>query len=154
VGGWLFATPSVGDVDGNGKLDVTTLTREGWSFLWKTDVDACGGTNGEWWTFHHDEHSTANYGYDARPPAKPARVRRRVQGDDVQLSFRAPGDDLFCGKVERYEVRAGRKLLEIAKPEIVEGRKRQTLTVKGAAGKRRLTVRALDEAGNAGYPAR
>jgi hypothetical protein len=154
VGGWLFATPSVGDVNGDGKLDVTTLTREGWSFLWKTDVDACGGTNGEWWTFHHDEHSTANYGYDGRPPAKPAKVKRRTVGDDVELSFRAPGDDLFCGKVERYDLRAGRRRLEVVKPEIVEGRKRQTLMVKGAAGKRRLTVRALDEAGNGGYAAR
>jgi hypothetical protein len=155
VGGWLFATPSVGDVDGNGKLDVTTLTREGWSFLWKTDVPACGGTNGEWWTFHHDEHSTANYGYDARPPAKPSKLKRRVRGDDVVLKFRAPGDDLFCGKVERYEVRAGRRRLDVAKPEIVEGRKRQTLTVEGAAPrKRRLTIRAYDESGNASYPAR
>ena len=111
--------------DGNGKLDVTTLTREGWSFLWKTDVDACAGSNGEWWTFHHDEHSTANYGHDGRPPAKPARVKRRVRGRDLVLTFRAPGDDLFCGKVAKYEVRAGRKRLKLAKPSIVEGRKRQ-----------------------------
>ena len=154
VGGWLFATPSVGDVDGNGKLDVTTLTREGWSFLWKTDVPACGGTNGEWWTFHHDEHSTANYGYDGRPPAKPSKLKHRVRGDDVVLKFRAPGDDLFCGKVDHYAVRAGRKRLEIAKPAIVEGRKRQKLVLKVVARKRRLTIRAYDEVGNASYPAR
>ena len=29
---------------------------------------ACGGSNDEWWTFHHDEHGTANYGNDGRPP--------------------------------------------------------------------------------------
>ncbi len=42
TGGWIYATPSVGDADGDGDLDVTTLTREGWSFLWDTGVDACG----------------------------------------------------------------------------------------------------------------
>jgi Subtilase family/FG-GAP-like repeat len=155
VGGWLFATASVGDVDGNGKLDVTTLTREGWSFLWRTDVPACGGTNAEWWTFHHDEHSTANYGHDGRPPARPGRVRRRVRGGNLVLTFRAPGDDLFCGKVARYEVRAGKRRLRIAKPAIVEPRKRQTLVLRGAAKRRgALTIRALDEANNAGYAAR
>ena len=29
-------TPCVGDADGDGKLDVTALTREGWQFLWDT----------------------------------------------------------------------------------------------------------------------
>jgi len=151
VGGWLFATASVGDVDGNGKLDVTTLTREGWQFVWKTNVPACDGTNGEWWTFHHDEHSTANYGADGRPPAKPARVKHRDRARDIVLSFRAPGDDMFCGKVSRYEVRGDGRRLKLAKPTLVEGGKRQTLTVEAMPVK--LTIRAYDEAGNASYPA-
>ena len=71
TGGWMQATPAVGDADGDGDLDVTTVTREGWSFLWDTGVDACGGSNDEWWTFHHDEHSTNNYGIDGRPPGTP-----------------------------------------------------------------------------------
>jgi hypothetical protein len=152
VGGWLFATPSVGDVDGDRKLDVTTLTREGWSFVWKTNVPACGGSNAEWWTFHHDEHSTANYGYDGRPPARPVNLRKRARGRNLEISFRAPGDDMHCGKVARYEVRAGRKRLKLAKkPTIVEGRKRQTIVVKGAARRTGLVIRAFDEANNAGY---
>ena len=70
------ATPAVGDADGDGDLDVTALTREGWSFLWDTGVAACGGSNNEWWTFHHDERDTANYGTDARPPGTPTEPRR------------------------------------------------------------------------------
>ncbi len=31
TGGWMQATPAVGDADGDGDLDITTLTREGWS---------------------------------------------------------------------------------------------------------------------------
>ena len=155
VGGWLFATPSVGDVNGDGKLDVTTLTREGWSFVWQTDVDACAGSNAEWWTFHHDEHSTANYGHDARPPAKPTRVKRSRRGRDLVLRFRAPGDDLLCGKAARYEVRAGRKRVRLRKPTIVGAGKRQRLVVpKGGHRRGRMTIRAFDEAGNAGYAAK
>ncbi len=72
TGGWTQATPSVGDADGDGDLEVSALTREGWSFLWTTGTPACDvngtSTNDEWWTFHHDEHGSANYGTDARPP--------------------------------------------------------------------------------------
>ena len=37
TGGWLFATPAIGDTDGDGKLEITTLTREGHMFTWDTD---------------------------------------------------------------------------------------------------------------------
>ena len=70
TGGWIFATPAIGDTDGDGKLDVTALTREGNAFSWRTDQDACG-TNDEWWTSRHDEWNTGAYGTDSRPPGTP-----------------------------------------------------------------------------------
>jgi len=111
TGGWLFATPSVGDIDGDGKLDVTTATREGFAFAWGTGVDACGEdspTNDEWWTFHHDEHGTARYGHDARPPGAPRALDRSRRGRTVQLRWRTPGDDWLCGKAAHYRVIAAR----------------------------------------------
>ncbi len=117
AGGWLQATPSVGDADGDGDLDVTALTREGWSFVWDTappgraedeGVDACDDSNNEWWTFHHDEHSTANYGGDGRPPGTvrdPQAVRGA--GDTVGLAWTAPGDDWLCGQAAAYQVLVG-----------------------------------------------
>jgi hypothetical protein len=105
TGGWIESTPAVGDADGNGKLDVSVVTREGWSFLWRTGISACDGSNDEWWTFHHDERNTANYGTDARPPGTPEDLRATRAGDgSVKLNWKQPGDDWMCGQPDRYRV--------------------------------------------------
>jgi hypothetical protein len=108
TGGWIQSTPAVGDADGDGRLDVSAVTREGWSFLWRTSVPACNDSNEEWWTFHHDEHNTANYSTDARPPGSPTNLRAtRDPGDgSVRLTWRQPGDDWMCGPPARYRVLA------------------------------------------------
>ena len=112
------------------------VTREGWSFLWDTDsaasadgtddgVDACDGSNEEWWTFHHDERSTGNYGTDGRPPGcpRPRSSRRRCPARSRphatstttwQLGFIAPGDDWLCGTAEEFRV--------IVSPDPIDGR--------------------------------
>ena len=106
TGGWLEATAAVGDANGDGKLDVTTVSREGWAFLWYTDVPACGGSNDEWCTWHHDEHSSANYGVDGRPPGSPRalKAKRKGKAGAVGLSWKAPGDDWLCGTAAHYQV--------------------------------------------------
>jgi hypothetical protein len=105
TGGWLEATPAVGDADGDGNLDVTDVTREGWAFLWSTNVPACSGSNNEWWTWHHDERGTANYGIDGRPPGVPTALKAsRKAGGAVRLSWKAPGDDWSCGSPSHYQV--------------------------------------------------
>src|SRR4030095_13282345 len=61
TGGWIFATPAIGDTDGDGKLAATRLTRERHAFSWETNRPACGDTlggNDEWWTSRHDEWNT------------------------------------------------------------------------------------------------
>jgi hypothetical protein len=106
TGGWIESTPAVGDADGDGKLDVAGVTREGWSFLWRTGVSACGGSNDQWWTFHHDERSTANYGVDGRPPGSPRNLvaTRNATVGSVTVSWKQPGDDWLCGSPCRYRV--------------------------------------------------
>ncbi len=109
TGGWNQTTSAIGDADGDGDLDVTGYTREGWSFLWDTGADACGSAaspaNNEWWTFHHDEFNSANYGTDARPPGT-ARDLAATAGEQgaVELSWTAPGDDWLCGDPDRVRI--------------------------------------------------
>lgn len=64
TGGWMVATPAVGDLDGDGDVEVVGSTREGWVFVWETDGAA--SANSEWWSFHHDEWNTGRYGFDPR----------------------------------------------------------------------------------------
>lgn len=64
TGGWMTATPAVGDLDGDGSVEVVASTREGWVFVWRTNGSTAG--NSEWWTFHHDEWNSGLYGFDPR----------------------------------------------------------------------------------------
>lgn len=59
TGGWLLGTPAVGDVDGDGMLDVVTTTREGTLLAWRTDAPA--DTLVEWAMLGHDARRTGNY---------------------------------------------------------------------------------------------
>ena len=109
TGGWNFAVPAIGDVDGDGKLEVAGLTREGYGFLWDTDRPACG-TNDEWWTSRHDEFGSGAYGTDSRPPGTATGVTgSRVSGVGMELSWKAPGGDWMCGSAKRYRVLASSK---------------------------------------------
>jgi hypothetical protein len=164
LGGWAQATPSVGDVDGDGKLDVAAVTREGWSFVWGTEAPACGGgggTNEEWWTFHHDEHGTANYGHDARPPGTARGLEAiRTADDSVLLRWGAPGDDWLCGKADRFRVliddapiddpQDGSIAAELPAAAASGGLESTTLTEAEAGGATHAAVLYRDEAGNWG----
>jgi len=105
TGGWQFAVPAIADVDGDGKLNLVTGTREGWRFIWNLDADATTANNSEWWTESHDECRTGRYQTDCRPP-------NRVKGlkfEGGALQFVAPGDDWGAGTVAKYELRTADK---------------------------------------------
>ena len=53
-----MASPAVGDVTGDGKLEVIVATRSGWLFAWKT----AGKTGGrvDWESYGHDNRNTRN----------------------------------------------------------------------------------------------
>jgi hypothetical protein len=111
TGGWIFAVPAIGDADLDGKLDIATMTREGFAFVWNTGQPACGG-NEEWWTSRHDEWYTGAYGTDTRPPGVPEKLKAKRAGDPAELTWKAPGDDHLCGQAERYRILASRKPID------------------------------------------
>ena len=72
TGQWIIASPTVGDADGDGFLDVWTATRSGYLFAWKTDGIAATAVR-EWTSFRHDPANTGNChtelrSYPALPP--------------------------------------------------------------------------------------
>ncbi len=140
--GWVLYAPAVGDLDGDGRNEIAALTREGYLFVWDTKGRSAGDE--EWWSFRHDERNTGHYGTDTRPPAG---VRdAKVQRDSI--AFRGPGDDWLAGTAKAYVVQSrGRELVRVTpsgKAGTVE-----TISVPGLAG-HRVTIRAIDEAGNVG----
>jgi Subtilase family len=161
TGGWIFAVPAIGDIDGDNKLDIATLTREGNAFAWKTGSPVCG-TNDQWWTSRHDERSTGAYGTDTRPPAVPAALALEPGASDTRLRWTVPGDDWQCGKPSRLRIltsdapitgAAAGSVLVDAPAEGSAGaaavRDLPTASLKGE-----LAVVYRDDAGNWGRPAR
>ncbi len=149
TGGWVQSTPAVGDADGNGKLDVAAVTREGWSFLWRTPASACGGSNGQWWTFHHDERGSNNYRIDGRPPGSPRNLVARRNAGAVTVSWKQPGNDWLCGKPTRYRVIASNH--PIADPG--DGKTIVYTAASGGAGQKRSRTFRRPEVTNGRYVA-
>ena len=160
TGGWLFAVPAMGDVDGDNQLDISTMTREGNAFVWKTGRPVCG-TNDEWWTSRHDERNTGAHGTDARPPAVPAGIALE-QGALRRLSWMVPGDDWQCGTPSRVRILTSDAPIDGA----ADGTVLFDAAASGTAGDRRsrevpasavraeLAVVYRDDNGNWGRPAR
>jgi hypothetical protein len=114
---------------------------------WRTPGTAAG--DDEWWSLRHDERNTGRYGADTRPPGVVRAARRRGR----MLSFIAPGDDWYSGRATSYRLavglRNGRVRRLTARATVAAGC-RQALRLPVGAG--RVTVQAVDAAGNLGTP--
>ena len=133
---------------------VGAITRRGTLFVYDTPAPAC--PLGSWPRFHHDNANSGVLGRDAVSPGAPTDAK--VLGS--ALAFKAPGDDLLCGKVDHYEVvtsdvpingsdfgGAAGQPATVAAPGAD-----QTLNLDFAL-RRYVAVRAVDEAGNVGRSA-
>ncbi len=133
TGGWNYATPSFGDLDGDGTVEMVSSTREGYLFAWSLPGKADANT--EWWGATHDDRSTSRYGTDTRPPARVQNLVR--QGTSV--TWRPTGDDWVVGRPTKTVV-------------IVDGIARDlpgdAIVANGIARSSRVEVYAVDDAGN------
>jgi hypothetical protein len=148
--GWEVFGPAVGDLDGNGRNELVAATREGYLMAWNTPGRA--SANDQWWSYRHDERNTGAYGVDTRPPGilRAFRVDRAAD----RITFTAPGDDWYHGRVDHYRVALSRpcgapQTTHKDVPATAGAGARQAIQLEG----RVATVFAVDEAGNRG-PAR
>jgi hypothetical protein len=162
TGGWTAWTPAIGDLDGNGHVEVVDVTREGYLFVWSTPGEA---SHIEAWAWHQNDWHTGRYGDDTRPPLVPRRATYR----GGRLCFVAPGGDWGDGSAARYELRAftatrpspetfayGLRVPGVRLPRPVAGGAGACISVPHSALPRRarwLGVRAVDQTGLIGYPA-
>ncbi|MFT7519560.1 MAG: hypothetical protein ACI9MC_001702, partial [Kiritimatiellia bacterium] len=58
-GGWALGSPALGDVTGDGYLELVQTTREGHIFVWQTLGRADGPIH--WPSFRHDPQNTGNH---------------------------------------------------------------------------------------------
>lgn len=163
TGGWSIGSPAAGDLDGNGTLEIASITREGNLFVFSTGGSSCGHL--PWRQYHHDPWSTGNYETDAWPPAPPvgriqiAEDRRLILSGDA-----TPGDDQFCGAPARIDLRFS--TVPLREPEVFEAAPSLPVTLQSpeagrsrplvafatlplsATGRLHVAARAEDEVGN------
>ena len=97
TGHWVVASPLVGDIDGDGSLEVVVATRSGDLHVWDMPGGACetGAVprpSVEWRKALHDEWGTGVYGRDTLRPAaiSGSRAARRRRPDLLGCRRRRP----------------------------------------------------------------
>ena len=157
TGHWQTSTPSIGDINDDGHVDLVQTTRLGTVFVWQTAGATCQAD--QWRKFRHDEWNTGTYGADTRRPARIVDLALSGSGGSVTLDWTAVGDDGRCGTATTYELRASSNPITTANfssatpitidPPAAAGTP-ESRTVTPPSGALFYALRAIDEVGNAG----
>jgi hypothetical protein len=149
---WMVANPLIGSFGADQRKVVVALTRSGQVLAYRTSAPACSPSS--WPRFHHDNANSGDFRRDA---VAPGRAGTLVATHD-KVSFVAPGDDLMCGRVARFEIATGgsREAALTGDFKPVEAQPvdpgAETSIAPPASGAW-LALRALDDQGNVGRPA-
>jgi hypothetical protein len=147
TGGWVTQTPAVGDLLGDGGLEVAVPTREGNLFVWKTTGSACGDL--EWPKFQHDLRNTGDYETDATPPG----ALRGVSLDGGVLHLTASGDNGYCSVAgKRYVLTVDGVQHALSTAPAAAGTAQAIDVASLVAGATQVTVSEEDAAGNLSFP--
>jgi hypothetical protein len=153
TGGWLYSPAAVAS---DGRL--AAITREGFLFEWDSDAPEC---QTEWPSFRHDAQASGNYDRDGTAPGAPTGVRaEHLGGVRYRVTFTRPREDGRCGApTTRHEVSVDGERVGLA-GETTDGDSVSAdvvvppgATRAGGRAAARLSVVAVDEAGNRGAPA-
>jgi FG-GAP-like repeat len=158
---WVVSTPAIdtfGELATNQatKKAIVTVTRSGLIHGYQTDGSPCSAAS--WPKFHHDNANSGDNRRDAMAPGTPMDVAL----DGGKLKWKAPGDDLLCGKAESYEVvasdgdtittRSFRAEQQVANPP-APGDPGTGQEMALPAGTRCASIRAVDNGKNKGRAA-
>jgi hypothetical protein len=146
--GWTVFAPSTGDLFGDGRTSLVTVSREGYLYVWRTAGTAAG--NAEWWRWQHDEHNSGRYGTATRPPGAVRSLSWRP--GLARATFVAPGDTWYSpGRAPAgYRVTAWPSGRTTQVPATAAPGTRQSLPVP--RGTWRLTVQPVGTTGEKGLP--
>ena len=148
----------MGDLTGDGTVDVAVTTREGYLHIFTTP--GLTSSNHEAWHFHQNDRNTGRYGDDTRPPSAISDLTVSFGGATDTLSFTAVGDDWKSGTAASYQVFASPKPItqsniNSAKEIVVSAvpqpsGSHEMISVTHMKGVKHYAVRAIDHAGNIG----
>jgi MYXO-CTERM domain-containing protein len=129
TGQWIIPTVAVGDLDGDGKLELATGTRNGWLYVWHTE----GSDEGiiEWESYHHDNRNTGSLETPLDQGSTRKAPRPLTTQLCIELTAKPAVDEGGC----QCAVGPG------ASEGPVPGRSRQTVLVLLAAGMMALLKR-------------
>ncbi|MEY2570607.1 MAG: hypothetical protein QOE63_957, partial [Acidimicrobiaceae bacterium] len=145
--GWSVATPGLGDIDGDGTLEVVVPDRDGRLFVWHTAGSACQQV--EWPQRGHDPTNSSNYQVDGQRPGVIGNLRVTTVADgQVVVQFDGTGDDGACGEAAGYRLTVGGVASDVA-----GGSGPHEVTLARPAAAALVAVQAVDDAGNLGYAA-
>lgn len=148
TGGWVTQTPAVGDVLGDGGLEVAIPTREGNLFVWKTGGSVCGDQ--EWPKFQHDLRNTGNFDTDATPPG----VLHDAALNNGRLTLTASGDNGYCaGTGAHYVLTVDGVQHVLSLAPAAAGTAQQADVTALVGGAEDVSVSEEDAAGNLSFPA-
>jgi Subtilase family len=143
TGGWL-AAPAALSFDGR----MADMTREGYLFEWQTQAPAC---QPQWPTFRHDQQDSGNYNHDGTPPDAAEKLALTALGSGkYRLTFIAPGDNGPCGTPASYLTKVNGKKTDLGLGQPVAGGSSFSAEVTLASGALKLSIQAIDAAGNIG----
>lgn len=161
TGDWVVANPLIGswgtlDTDADATKVVGAFTRSGLMLAYSTGAPACSPSSSP--RFHHDNANSGEFSRDATSPGRPMDAAVA----SGKLTWKAPGDDLLCGKADHYEVAtsdseigpssfAGADAVTGAPDPADPGSPRDFALPAGV--KRYVALRAVDDQGNVGRPA-
>jgi subtilisin family serine protease len=163
TGQWVVMSPSLGDLDDDGQIEVVVATRMGDIHVWDMAGNVCG--NVQWRKALSDEWNSGLLGKDTlRPEAVTdltlAGATPGTETTSVTLSWTAPGDDGPCGQAQSYELRHSSTEITAdswgdatpvsGEPAPAPSGSSEQMSLSVPPGTRYFALRAVDEADNIG----